>query len=74
MNRYLLANHTTLLHLLEIPQLMDTCLRNENFDEALDLEAFVSILATQVNVKIACYPSICSIGQTKNSVTYLIPS
>ncbi|CAN8299384.1 unnamed protein product [Cochlearia groenlandica] len=46
MNQALLENHNTLLDLLEIPQLMDTCVRNGNFDEALDLEAFVSKLAT----------------------------
>jgi hypothetical protein len=46
LNRTLLANHGTLLDLLEIPQLMDTCVRNANYDEALDLEAFVSKLAT----------------------------
>ncbi|KAJ7958380.1 Conserved oligomeric Golgi complex subunit 8 [Quillaja saponaria] len=42
MNQTLLANHSILLDLLEIPQLMDTCVRNGNYDEALDLEAFVS--------------------------------
>ncbi|EFJ34632.1 hypothetical protein SELMODRAFT_438656 [Selaginella moellendorffii] len=46
LNRTLLANHSTLLDLLEIPQLMDTCVRNGNYDEALDLEAFVAKLAT----------------------------
>ncbi|XP_010666817.2 conserved oligomeric Golgi complex subunit 8 [Beta vulgaris subsp. vulgaris] len=46
MNQTLLANHSTLLDLLEIPQLMDTCVRNGNYDEALDLEAFVSKLCT----------------------------
>ncbi|KAG6556242.1 hypothetical protein Mapa_002183 [Marchantia paleacea] len=46
LNRTLLANHSTLLDLLEIPQLMDTCVRNGNYDEALDLEAFVTKLAT----------------------------
>lgn len=46
MNQTLLANHSTLLDLLEIPQLMDTCVRNGNYDEALDLEAFVSKLTT----------------------------
>uniref|UniRef100_A0A803MKA2 Conserved oligomeric Golgi complex subunit 8 n=1 Tax=Chenopodium quinoa TaxID=63459 RepID=A0A803MKA2_CHEQI len=46
MNQTLLENHSTLLDLLEIPQLMDTCVRNGNYDEALDLEAFVSKLCT----------------------------
>ncbi|KAL4192970.1 hypothetical protein AMTRI_Chr06g197030 [Amborella trichopoda] len=46
LNRTLLANHSTLLDLLEIPQLMDTCVRNGNYDEALDLEAFVTKLST----------------------------
>ncbi|KAK6248936.1 hypothetical protein QUC31_020501 [Theobroma cacao] len=46
MNQTLLANHSALLDLLEIPQLMDTCVRNGNYDEALDLEAFVCKLST----------------------------
>ncbi|KAL6544338.1 conserved oligomeric Golgi complex component [Orobanche gracilis] len=46
MNQILLANHSTLLDLLEIPQLMETCVRNGNYDEALDLETFVAKLTT----------------------------
>ncbi|KAL8541651.1 hypothetical protein ACS0TY_002786 [Phlomoides rotata] len=46
MNQTLLANQSNLLDLLEIPQLTDTCVRNGNYDEALDLEAFVAKFTT----------------------------
>ncbi|GJP86774.1 hypothetical protein CLOP_g16756 [Closterium sp. NIES-67] len=46
LNKTMLATHPTLMDLLEIPQLMDTCVRNGNYDEALDLEAFVAKLTT----------------------------
>lgn len=39
-----LGQHQTLLGLLEIPQLMDACVRNGNFDEALDFQLFVNRL------------------------------
>eukprot|EP01025_Chloroclados_australasicus_P050862 TRINITY_DN59136_c2_g1_i2.p1 TRINITY_DN59136_c2_g1~~TRINITY_DN59136_c2_g1_i2.p1 ORF type:complete len:523 (+),score=67.84 TRINITY_DN59136_c2_g1_i2:41-1609(+) len=44
-NKKLLGQHLTLLDLLEIPQLMDTCVRNGNYDEALDLQGFASKMA-----------------------------
>eukprot|EP00240_Pyramimonas_obovata_P000768 CAMPEP_0118930398 /NCGR_PEP_ID=MMETSP1169-20130426/7097_1 /TAXON_ID=36882 /ORGANISM="Pyramimonas obovata, Strain CCMP722" /LENGTH=550 /DNA_ID=CAMNT_0006872749 /DNA_START=127 /DNA_END=1779 /DNA_ORIENTATION=+ len=45
LNKQMLNCHGTLLDLLEVPQLMDTCVRNGNYDEALDLEAFAAKLA-----------------------------
>lgn len=44
-NKAALSAHGTLLDLLEAPALVDTCVRNGSFDEALDLEAFVSKVA-----------------------------
>ena len=38
---------STLLDLLEVPSLMETCVRNGNLDEALDLDAAVARLAQQ---------------------------
>ena len=39
------GNHGTVVELLEIPQLMDTCIRNGNYDDALDLKGFIGKLA-----------------------------
>ncbi|GMH37683.1 hypothetical protein BSKO_05556 [Bryopsis sp. KO-2023] len=37
-----MGQHQTLLGLLETPQLMDACVRNGNYDEALDFQLFVN--------------------------------
>lgn len=34
-----------MLELLEVPQLMDTCVRNGSYDDALDLKGFIGKLA-----------------------------
>jgi len=43
-NKQTLGHHTQLLELLEIPQLMDTCVRNGLYTEALELRSFASTL------------------------------
>lgn len=68
MNQTLLSNHSTLLDLLEIPQLMDTCVRNGNYDEALDLEAYVTKLAT-MHPKLSVIQALASeVRQTTQSL------
>lgn len=40
-NKALAGSQSALLEVLEVPALMDTCVRNGIYDEALDLQAFV---------------------------------
>lgn len=43
-----LSKHTSLLEILELPQLMDTVVRNQHYEEALQLHSYVNRLAKKL--------------------------
>eukprot|EP00794_Sanderia_malayensis_P011097 gene11097-12266_t len=57
-NFLVLSRHTQILEILEIPQLMDTCVRNNYYDEAIELINYVKRLEKKLSsVKIIMHIS-----------------
>jgi len=48
-NNLILQQHAQIIEFLEIPQLLDTCVRNQYYEEALELETHVQKLKTRLD-------------------------
>ena len=55
-----LAKHTKLLEILELPQLVETCVRNGHYDEALELRQY----AMRIEKKLGNIPIVAEVVKT----------
>lgn len=70
-NSMTLSLHTQILEVLEIPQLMDTCVRNQYYDEALELMFYVKRLEKKhIVAEIPVLRSV--INDVKKSTQFLL--
>ncbi|KAM9765617.1 conserved oligomeric Golgi complex subunit 8 isoform 2-T2 [Menidia menidia] len=64
MNSLTLNRHTEILEILEIPQLMDTCVRNGYYEEALELAAYVRRLDRKHGTLPVIQAMVCEVRQS----------
>lgn len=61
-----MSKHTQILELLEIPQVMDTCVKGGYYEEALELANYVGKLQRRLNhipIIIVIYNNYCNFQQ-----------
>ena len=66
LNNQILQKHSQLLEILEVPQLIDTCVKNGHFDEALELANYIRRLEKKHGAQIPLVSEVSSMNLAKN--------